>query len=198
MIGRLVPLAIVLVSMWAGIGQGAIVVVAESKTAQSDPNHPVTSFFDVYFSVSGDNPSVSRYQVRLDLVGASALLTFGSPISTGKGAPPRTPLFPTAPTDLGSTASRIEATDSLAEGAKQVANLDGMVRIPFVMAPGITGTYSLNIHPEETSLSDELGNPIAFQIVNGALNVVPEPSALVLAAVFLAAGTFGIMLRKSH
>jgi hypothetical protein len=180
----------------AGTAEGAIEMVAESKSIQSDLTTPLSSFFDVFFNVTGDNPAVAGYQLRLDLVPPDGGVAFSAPISTSATPPMRLPLFPTPPTDLGSTASRIQVTDFLATGANPIANLSGLVRVPFTVAPNTAGMFSLNIHPTETALSDANGSPIAFQIINGTLSVVPipEPSALLLAC----AGLAMLALRKGY
>jgi hypothetical protein len=184
----LLLLALVPAATYAGTGMAPLTMVAESKTILSDPTTPVSGFFDVFFSVMGDNPPAAGYQLRLDLVPADGGIALGAPVSTGSTAPMRMPLFPTPPTDLGSTASRIQATDFLANGANSIADLNGLVRVPFTVSPNTSGTYSLNIDPATTALSDAGGGPITFQITNGTLSVapIPEPSAVLLAGVMLA------------
>ncbi len=155
----------------ASVSQAAIVMVAESKTVQSDPASAVSSFFDVYFDVTANNPSLAGYQLRVDLSPASSGLTFGAPTSTSNGSPPRTPVFTTTPTDLGSTASRIQATDFLPSGAEPIADNEGLVRVPFTIAPNAIGVFDLLIHPTETALSNAAGGAIAFQPLNGRITV---------------------------
>jgi hypothetical protein len=169
-------------AMSAGPARAAIVMTVESKAVGSDPANTANGFFDVFFNVSGENPAVAGYQLRLDLSPPNAGVSLGTPVSTNTGDPVRTPLFSTAPVDLGSTPGRIQVTDYLPTGAKTISNLDGLVRIPFTVAANTAGAFDLTINTSQTALSDSAGGPIAFQTVNGRLSVepIPEPTALVL------------------
>jgi hypothetical protein len=130
----------------------------------------------VYFDITLDNPSLAGYQIRLDLSPTNSGITLGAPTSTSVGSPPRTPVFTTPPTDLGSTPSRIQATDFLPSGAEPIADNEGLVRVPFTIAPNAIGVFDLVIHPTETALSNAAGGEIAFQPLNGRITVdrIPE------------------------
>ncbi|MGO9919556.1 MAG: PEP-CTERM sorting domain-containing protein [Isosphaeraceae bacterium] len=74
----------------------------------------------------------------------------------------------------------------------------GLAHISFAVAAGTPDgmvPVSLIGYPDATSLSDDQGNPLAFTIVNGEINVIPEPSSLVL---LLTAAVAGVGCRWFH
>ncbi len=184
-----IGLSVVVSIMLAGPAWGEVIMVVQSTNLNSAPDVAVDGFLDVYFQVTGSNPGVAGYQLRLDLTPARSGVTLGKPVATDGSAPIRPALFPTAPTDLGSTASRIQVTDFLASGDKQINDGDGLVRVPFEVAPNTSGDFWLNINMGDTLLSDAGGNPIPFGALHGLISVtaVPEPASWALLLGLLAA-----------
>lgn len=154
------------------VARAELVVRVESPQAVSLLSGATSTAADVYLQVTGVNPSLAGYQVRLDLVPApGGGVTLNPPIRTFVSPPIRPALFDSSPADLGSTQSRILATDFLTDGAKIAADNDGLFRIPIAIQSNISGRFGLVLHAQETVLADGSGNSAPFSLVSGQLLV---------------------------
>ena len=142
----------------ASVSQAAIVMVAESKTVQSDPASAVSSFFDVYFDVTANNPSVAGYQLRLDLSPANSGITFGAADEHEQGfSAADTCCLPRRPPIWARQRAGFKPLIFCRRGPSRLPTTKGLVRVPFTIAPNATGVFDLLIHPTETALSNAAG-----------------------------------------
>ncbi|MGD1277521.1 MAG: hypothetical protein ABR964_09880 [Tepidisphaeraceae bacterium] len=180
--------------------RAAVSVAVQSETIPWSSS----GFFDVYVEVTGTgNPSLAGWQSLVDLntsAGQPTGMSFGTPTVTDVSPSVRTMAlgvdsnFTTPNGVLTNTSSEVSATQYLSSGSEPLdsENLDGLMRVPFTLAPGANGTFLITLSTDVntgTVLSDSQGSPITYAPVNGSITVVPEPtglSLLLLASVGLA------------
>jgi hypothetical protein len=159
----------------------------------------------VFFEVSQNDtsPAAAAYQVKLDLTSSNSGVTFGTPIRTDGSSPSRTPLFNLSPDPTGSTSTSILATELLPSGSTPILDQTGLLRVPFTVAPGTSGTFNLNFdYNSNRYLSNSLlaggnGSSIPFTPQNGVLTITsptPEPSSVVL--LLFGAAAFSLISKK--
>lgn len=190
---RLLPMCFVALAI-AAAAEGAVFVVAESKTVASDPVLPTETFVDVYLGIEGTgNGNLTNFTVVASL--ATNGITFSEPVRTDQSDPVRTQLFPDnwINTSLAHPNSATLAyVDSFGPAiALDSANGLGLMRIPVTIPAGVTGDFVIEIKANPIGNETYLLNmfeEVAFTAVNGTLNVVPEP------ATFSLIGTAGTIL----
>ncbi len=104
--------ALITLTLSASVSAAGLFITVGQHEVTGSLTDPVDSFVDVFFQIEPPVtlPDLAGYQVALDLAPASSGVAFGAPTNT---EPPHDPIFAAAPTDLGSTADRIQATQFL-------------------------------------------------------------------------------------
>lgn len=186
-------------------------VVVSSTTLNSSPSTPVSGVVEIYVDLApGETglPLLAGFQAAVNRSGGSGL-SFQPPYA----------VLPVTHTPTISQnflanfggdngAGRASATAFLSAPGSGTALVDGrgLYRIPFQVAPGTSGTFtlSLDLNPVSgTVLSTPQGASIPFTVVNGTVTVTLAPPApamqtpgtLLLA---LALGGMGIMHLRSR
>jgi hypothetical protein len=186
-------LVVICCVLWHAGTSRAFEVVVESVSIHSDPVVSVTDYLDVYIRLEDgetDPPAIAGWQVAVDLEDPEQGLAFlGAEAPTAPHAPLIGENFEAGVSgpDGGDRAS---AADYVSEPMGSVPFVDGagLVRVPFEVAPGTMGSFSvrLDLDPfEGVFLVDAEAGELPYQPVDGVISV-PEPAAELCAAAVLA------------
>jgi hypothetical protein len=180
----------------ASYGALSVSVQAQSESL-SGSSSAQSGVFDVFLNVTGTGTTeLGGWQAQVDLTSGTGM-TLGTPTFTDQSPNSRTMALGTDSdfsTPLGggpaNSATKVYATQFLLGSFPSLENLngDGLMRVPFTLAAGASGTYDLTVVTADansaldTSLSDNGGNPITFTADSGVITVtaVPEPASVSL------------------
>ena len=154
-------------------------LTVNSATITSSSTSPVSGYFDVVFNVpSGVNDSLAGYSTEVDVTPTSGGVTL-----TGVGAPANYVFGAQTPSVVsGANSDAMVVHDSLpgSNQANAISNGQGMVRVDFQAAAGVTGSFSVAL--SHLTLTDGSGNAIATGTINPGTITVSAP-ALVAPAI---------------
>ena len=164
-------------------------------TIESDPVDPVSGYLDVVLALpEGENPMLAGYNTTLTLVPSGSGVAFTAVAEADNAAfPGQTPgvIGDPSPDELW-------VTDifqiGVPYGETEIADAAGLFRALYEVAPGTVGTFDVQL--SWVVLAD--GHAIEytdFDLVNGSISVVPEPTTLILLGVS-AAGLLGYGWRR--
>jgi hypothetical protein len=143
---RLALAANLLAAMHAAAARAAIVIDLPDVSVTSNGVTPTAGVLEVFVTLTGADlsspPNFSSFNI--DITASSPHVAFGA-----ASAAVTSPLFSAGTfTDFG-TAQRVLAAHDVFEVAPGyvTANNAGLVRVPFTVAAGQTGTFTLNLGP---------------------------------------------------
>ncbi len=182
-----------------GIARGDVILDMIVENATATPGG--TGSFDVVLqndATSTANAVIGGFSIDLTIPGST-----GGTLTAVDDATTSTYIFTGNSFGFSGTvasSTEITANDLANSGGTTLTPGDifGLAHISFAVAAGTPDgmvLVSLIGYPDATSLSDADGNPLAFTIVNGQINVIPEPSSLVL---LLTAAVAGVGCRWLH
>jgi hypothetical protein len=156
-----------------------IVINWPNVIVQSDNINPVSGFADVYFTLTGADamvpPQIDAFNLGFQLASGTGF-TFNVP-TNGTANPVFGGALFIPPSD---TYPRTNVRAANNGGPTALADLQGLVRANFTVAPGHVGqTYTINFVLPDTQLSLN-GNVFNFTTMGGSVTVqaVPEPAAV--------------------
>jgi len=175
--------ATLLLASITSVALSAINLQVENEIIESSSS-AITGDLDIFFNVTpGDtSPPLAGYDVVINFTPIPGVV-FGLPLAN---VPGRLPVLLPGQSTFGTTGTdvnlgRIRVTADANPGFDQtIDSLDGLIRIPFTVAPNTIGSVPFTIDASNADLADSLGNPILFTPINGGLTIVPEPSSLLL------------------
>lgn len=143
-------LAFIAALLVAASAQAALIVKIDSTSIIPSPTTAVTGTVDIVLQLTGGTTAnIGSYNVRVDVTPADGKLTL-----TGAQTAPNA-LFSGQTAQVFGTGTLFRAGDNLPGVNQEVAAFDGagLLRIPFTLAAGATGDYTLTLNPVETNLS---------------------------------------------
>jgi hypothetical protein len=190
------------------LAQAAVTVEIPNQVITGSTSSSTSGFFNVILGITGTgNGSLADWQAQVDLTSGTGM-TLGTPTVTDVSPSPVSMALGTdngfvTPINSGTLPNTSSIVSALQFPIPATStNLDsdgglGLMRVPFTVSAGSTGTFDLTINTSSQSLGTILSNPsggsIAFTAQNGVITVnVPEPGS----AVLMILGAAGLLARR--
>jgi len=164
----------------AGLQSLDFTVIVEDVVIEGDPAHPVNGYIDIYVDVpAGLNELMAGYEVLFSLSAAGGDVTLSDAVEAPDAIfPGQTPQSTAGP---GGSLLVTDAALPPLSPEQSIDDGDGLVRLQFTVAGGVTGTIDLEI--DALNIFDAMVKPLTnFVVQHGSITVSGDHNATVVDA----------------